>query len=57
MLRRLVSDIDGLVDGSGLDRARCLGIGLVWPGPRGDGTGRAAVRALRGWPATISTSG
>ncbi|GAA3351232.1 ROK family transcriptional regulator [Amorphoplanes nipponensis] len=31
-LARLVADIAGLVDGSGIDRARCLGIGLVWSG-------------------------
>jgi len=34
VLRRLVADIASLVDGSGIDRARCLGIGLVWSGPR-----------------------
>ncbi|GAA0587019.1 ROK family transcriptional regulator [Paractinoplanes ferrugineus] len=34
IVRRLVADIGGLVDGSGIDRARCLGIGLVWAGPR-----------------------
>lgn len=34
VLRRLVADIADLVDGSGIDRARCLGIGLVWSGPR-----------------------
>jgi predicted NBD/HSP70 family sugar kinase len=31
--------IDVLIDASGLDRDRCLGIGLVWAGPRA-GTGR-----------------
>lgn len=40
VLDGLVRDIDVLIDASGLDRARCLGVGLVWPGPRG-----AAVRA------------
>jgi len=34
VLRRLVADIGRLVDGSGIDRARCLGVGLVWSGPR-----------------------
>ncbi len=34
MVRRLVADIAGLVDGSGIDRARCLGVGLVRAGPR-----------------------
>jgi predicted NBD/HSP70 family sugar kinase len=34
VLPRLVADIADLVDGSGIDRARCLGIGLVWSGPR-----------------------
>jgi predicted NBD/HSP70 family sugar kinase len=36
VLGDLVADIGVLIDGSGVDRARCLGIGLVWPGPRGD---------------------
>src|SRR4051794_33973497 len=30
----LVAGIDALLDGSGVDRARCWGIGIVWPGPR-----------------------
>lgn len=34
LVSRLVADITGLVDGSGIDRARCLGIGLVSAGPR-----------------------
>lgn len=34
VMRRLVADIEALVDGAGVNRARCLGIGLVWPGPR-----------------------
>src|SRR4051794_10575560 len=33
VLHRLVTDIGALVAGTGLDPARCLGIGLVWPGP------------------------
>jgi predicted NBD/HSP70 family sugar kinase len=37
VLDSLVADVAVLVDGSGVERARCLGIGLVWPGPRGDG--------------------
>jgi predicted NBD/HSP70 family sugar kinase len=37
VLAGLVADIAVLIDGSGVDRARCLGIGLVWPGPRGAG--------------------
>ncbi len=61
VLRRLVSDIDGLVDGSGLDRARCLGIGLVWPGPREATlpTHRAGpglverLSAATGWPVLV----
>jgi predicted NBD/HSP70 family sugar kinase len=36
-LDALVADVALLVDGSGVEPARCLGIGLVWPGPRGDG--------------------
>jgi predicted NBD/HSP70 family sugar kinase len=34
LVSRLAADITGLVDGSGIDRARCLGIGLVSAGPR-----------------------
>lgn len=44
VVRRLVADIGGLVDGSGIDRARCLGIGLVWAGPRA----RPAAAAAQG---------
>jgi predicted NBD/HSP70 family sugar kinase len=36
VLEALVADVGLLVDGSGVERARCLGIGLVWPGPHGD---------------------
>jgi len=50
VLAGLVADIEVLIDGSGVDRARCLGVGVVWPGPHG-----ARVRPedapphLRGW--------
>jgi predicted NBD/HSP70 family sugar kinase len=37
VLDALVADVALLVEVAGVDRARCLGIGLVWPGPRGDG--------------------
>lgn len=40
VLEALVADVALLVDGSGVERVRCLGIGLVWPGPRG---GRTAL--------------
>ena len=50
ILDGLVSDIDVLIDGSGVDRARCLGVGLVWPGPRGAGVRPEDAPAhLRGW--------
>jgi predicted NBD/HSP70 family sugar kinase len=50
ILAGLVSDIDVLLDGSGVDRARCLGVGLVWPGPRGAGVHPDdAPPHLRGW--------
>jgi predicted NBD/HSP70 family sugar kinase len=52
VLRELTTDIGVLVDGSGVDRARCLGIGLVWPGPRGAGVRPAdAPPHLPGWRA------
>ena len=37
VLEALVADVGVLVDGSGVERARCLGMGLVMPGPRGNG--------------------
>ena len=40
VLAQLVADVDVLLAGSGVDPARCLGIGVVWPGPPG---GAAAV--------------
>jgi len=50
ILDGLVADIDVLIDGSGVDRARCLGVGLVWPGPRGAGVHpEDAPPHLRGW--------
>jgi predicted NBD/HSP70 family sugar kinase len=50
VLRELTTDIGVLADGSGVDRARCLGIGLVWPGPRGAGVRPAdAPPHLPGW--------
>lgn len=64
VVRRLVADIGGLVDGSGIDRARCLGVGLVWAGPRvrpdaapggsryGDHVDRR-LAAATGWPVLL----
>jgi predicted NBD/HSP70 family sugar kinase len=57
VVRRLVTDIAALVDGSGIDRARCLGIGLVRPGPTapgrpGDGLDRRLAEAT-GWPVLL----
>ena len=59
LVRRLVTDIGGLVDGSGIDRARCLGIGLVWAGPRarpdappGPHLDRRLAEAV-GWPVLL----
>ncbi|WP_306207728.1 ROK family transcriptional regulator [Actinoplanes sp. RD1] len=34
LVRRLAADVGSLVDGSGVDRVRCLGIGLVGADPR-----------------------
>jgi predicted NBD/HSP70 family sugar kinase len=53
---RLVADIGGLVDGSGIDRARCLGIGLVRPGPAPGRPGAGLDRRLAaatGWPVLL----
>jgi predicted NBD/HSP70 family sugar kinase len=41
---RLAADVAALLDGAGVDRARCLGVGVVWPGPR-NGAGRAGATA------------
>ncbi|GIE86964.1 ROK family transcriptional regulator [Actinoplanes regularis] len=38
ILRALAADIDTLLAGSGIDPARCLGVGIVWPGPHSGGT-------------------
>ncbi|SDS49761.1 ROK family transcriptional regulator [Actinoplanes derwentensis] len=46
LLAHLTDGIGLLLTASGVDRARCLGIGVVWPGPRDD------VPHLRGWDAT-----
>ncbi|MDI6099316.1 ROK family transcriptional regulator [Actinoplanes sp. NEAU-A12] len=50
LLSHLAADIDVLLAGSGVDRARCLGVGLVWPGPR-SGVARLddTPPHLRGW--------
>ncbi|MEV6343593.1 ROK family transcriptional regulator [Actinoplanes sp. NPDC051851] len=44
VLRDLVADVDTLLAGSGVDPARCLGVGIVWPGPHSD-----TPRRLNGW--------
>ncbi|GLZ00442.1 ROK family transcriptional regulator [Actinoplanes sp. NBRC 103695] len=49
VLDALVADVALLIDGSGVERVRCLGVGLVWPGPRGGRTTpRDAPPHLRG---------
>jgi predicted NBD/HSP70 family sugar kinase len=57
LVRRLVTDIAGLVDGSGIDRARCLGIGLVRPGPVAPGRPGddldQRLAAATGWPVLL----
>ncbi|MFL6126251.1 ROK family protein [Actinophytocola sp.] len=50
LLRSLAADVAVLIDASGVDRARCLGIGVVWPGPHGPGVRpEEAPPHLRGW--------
>ena len=51
LVSRLVADITGLVDGSGIDRARCLGIGLVSAGPRARPAAAATPSAAVAAPA------
>ncbi|GIF08007.1 ROK family transcriptional regulator [Actinoplanes siamensis] len=52
VLRTLAADIDTLLAGSGVDPARCLGVGIVWPGPHRGGTptddALPQLRGLRG---------
>ena len=50
LIAHLTAGIDTLLAGSGVDRARCLGVGVVWPGPR-SGTARfdEAPPHLHGW--------
>lgn len=45
LLAHLTGGVATLLAGSGVDRARCLGIGVVWPGPRDD------MPHLRNWDA------
>jgi predicted NBD/HSP70 family sugar kinase len=69
LVEQLHHDIDVLIDASGLDRDRCLGIGLVWAGPHA-GTARArstttgmqdrealqareGLAAATGWPVLV----
>ena len=49
VVSHLTGDIDVLLDGSGVNRARCLGIGVVWPGPRSGVRPEDAPQHLRGW--------
>ncbi|GIF15581.1 ROK family transcriptional regulator [Actinoplanes teichomyceticus] len=50
VLGALSADIDVLLAGSGVDPARCLGVGIVWPGPHSGGTPTEdALPHLRGW--------
>ncbi|MEU4423458.1 ROK family transcriptional regulator [Actinoplanes sp. NPDC024001] len=50
LLPQLTSEIGTLLAGSGVDRARCLGVGVVWPGPRGSmARFDDAPPHLRGW--------
>ncbi|HEY0000834.1 MAG TPA: ROK family transcriptional regulator [Actinoplanes sp.] len=47
---QLAADVDLLLAGSGVDRARCLGVGVVWPGPRGGAVApQDAPEHLRSW--------
>ncbi|HWS35565.1 MAG TPA: winged helix-turn-helix transcriptional regulator, partial [Actinoplanes sp.] len=36
LVEHLTDGMDLLLTASGVDRARCLGVGVVWPGPRDD---------------------
>ncbi|GIE92942.1 ROK family transcriptional regulator [Paractinoplanes rishiriensis] len=53
VVRRLVADIGGLVAGSGIDRARCLGIGLVQPGPAARHDLDRRLAQATGWPVLL----
>ncbi|WP_243704716.1 ROK family transcriptional regulator [Micromonospora sp. KC723] len=50
LVRGLAADVAVLIDASGVDPARCLGVGVVWPGPYGPGAHpEQAPPHLRGW--------
>ncbi|WP_243706276.1 ROK family transcriptional regulator [Micromonospora sp. KC721] len=50
LVRGLAADVAVLIDASGVDPARCLGVGVVWPGPHGPGVHpEQAPTHLRGW--------
>jgi predicted NBD/HSP70 family sugar kinase len=50
LVRELAADVAVLIDASGVDPARCLGIGVVWPGPHGpEVRPEQAPPHLRGW--------
>ncbi|TDC81607.1 ROK family transcriptional regulator [Micromonospora sp. KC606] len=50
LVRGLAADVAVLIDASGVDPARCLGVGVVWPGPQGPGVHpEQAPIHLRGW--------
>ncbi len=61
VLRSLVADVNVLLAGSGVDPARCLGVGVVWPGPHGrpdetpwQGEELAArLTEATGWPVLV----
>ncbi|BCY07909.1 ROK family transcriptional regulator [Actinoplanes sp. L3-i22] len=48
VLRALAADIDTLLAGSGVDPARCLGVGIVRPGPHSGGPAEDTLPHLRG---------
>jgi predicted NBD/HSP70 family sugar kinase len=47
VLRDLAADVNVLLAGSGVDPARCLGVGVVWPGPHSRPEDRPT--RLHGW--------
>lgn len=61
VLRSLVADVNVLLAGSGVDPARSLGVGVVWPGPHGrpdetpwQGEELAArLTGATGWPVLV----
>ncbi|GAA2524546.1 ROK family transcriptional regulator [Winogradskya humida] len=53
--RQVLADVELLFTGAGVERERCLGVGVVWPGPPGATAQDLGTRlsAATGWPVLV----